>query len=221
MGSVLGEFVSRLRELDRVEDMTILDWLEYKVFTDGYVSGDSFEGYGCTFECVGRGDCGIVFRVSDGVSVVALKVSNIDIVFDYRLDLNDGYALTTIHERLPNATFVPCLFDYGSFYTVVEYVEGKTLAASFEGDTVGFEDFMGIYEEIENTLTVLLRDGILAIDVTVYNVMMLADGSWKIVDVGAFEIFDDMEHVESSYGDEAWDILQEQMDGLREFFGNV
>lgn len=215
-GSVVGKFVGMLGDLDVAEDMTIFNWLDQKVFDEGYYSGASFEGYGCTFECVGRGDCGTVFRVSDGSRVVALKMSHVDVVLGYRLFLDDGDVLRTIHDRIEDATFIPRMYDCGSYYTVVEFVEGKTLADVLEGGAMDFDSFMDVYEGIENVLSILLRNGILAIDVIAHNIVMLADGTWKVVDVGAFEIYDDEEHVDSEYGEESWDIIQEQLDHILE-----
>jgi serine/threonine protein kinase len=77
----------------------------------------------------------------------------------------------------------------GTPYLVMEYLEGRELAASFSDDTLTVDDIIGLGAQIAAALAALHAAGIVHCDVKPENIFVLAEKAWgmpqvKVIDFG-------------------------------------
>ena len=137
---------------------------------------------------LGSGAFGTVYRAHDPHldRDVALKVPHPDRIGDPELVqrfLNEAKATA----RLQHPHIVP-LFDAGKdgrhYYIASAFVEGETLDAALEGQSLSFRDSARIVMQLAEALAYAHKQGIVHRDVKPVNVMIDSNGEPHLMDFG-------------------------------------
>lgn len=145
-------------------------------------------------DVIGKGGMGIVYRAKDPFldRMVAIKIMTIS--YADHPDLLERFyreAKATAHLQHPNIVTVFELGEQdGSPYMVMQYLEGVSLESAFQSQKLPLLQKIDIIIETCNGLSYAHQRGIVHRDIKPGNIMVLKDGSVKIVDFGIARIGD-------------------------------
>jgi len=140
-------------------------------------SGAKFGPYE-TVAVIGRGGIGEVWRARDPRlnRDVAIKVSAQQFTDRFEREARAIAALSH-----PN---ICTLFDIGSNYLVMDFIEGPGLAERIKQGPIPLEEALGIAKQIADALEAAHEKGIVHRDLKPANVKILPNGSVKVLDFG-------------------------------------
>lgn len=137
---------------------------------------------------LGEGPLSEVYKARDTVldRVVALKIlrnnAEIDPKADTRFEREARHASRVNH---PNITTI---YEYGkaqnTSYIAMEFLEGRTLDKILKQQSLGYEEGVRIALQVSDALAALHKEGLIHRDLKPANIMVVADGSAKLLDFG-------------------------------------
>ncbi|MBL8863910.1 MAG: protein kinase [Planctomycetes bacterium] len=137
---------------------------------------------------LGEGPLSEVYKARDTVldRTVALKIlrnnAEIDPKADKRFEREARHASRISH---PNITTV---YEYGKAdntpYIAMEFLEGRTLDKLLKQQSLGYEEGLRVAVQVADALKELHHDGLIHRDLKPANVMVLPDGTAKLLDFG-------------------------------------
>ena len=137
---------------------------------------------------LGEGPQSEVFRAVDSRlgRTVALKILRPHVELDpaaaQRFEREAKHASNLTH---PN---IATIFDYGrdrnTSYIVMEYLEGRTLDRIIKGGPLSYQEGVRIGRQVCNALSLVHQKGLVHRDLKPANIMVLEDGSVKLLDFG-------------------------------------
>jgi tetratricopeptide (TPR) repeat protein/predicted Ser/Thr protein kinase len=137
---------------------------------------------------LGEGPLSEVYRAVDVElgRTVALKIlrphAEIDPASDVRFKREAQHTSLLKHPNI--ATIYECGKDHGTSYIAMEFLEGRTLDTILKERQLGFEECLRIARAIASALAVVHRSGLIHRDLKPGNVMVLDDGTVKLMDFG-------------------------------------
>lgn len=145
-----------------------------------------------SYEYIDSGDSAdaYYFKVAGDEREYVLKLSKIDVFFDYRLELADVEVLEELTSM--GVSEVVRMFDYGRNYVVTEYVRGMSVDEALDRGVVGTEWLARLVDQLGLFVVRVAEDtGYILGDLSADNVFVRDDLSWVIVDVGHYEYEED------------------------------
>src|SRR5262245_27021181 len=137
---------------------------------------------------LGEGPQSEVFRAVDSRlgRTVALKILRPHVEFDPQAkERFEREAKHTSHLAHQN---IATIFEYGearrTSFIVMEYLEGRTLDKIIKDHRLGFEEGVRIAVQVASALALVHERGLIHRDLKPANVMVLADGTVKLLDFG-------------------------------------
>ncbi len=137
---------------------------------------------------LGEGPLSEVYRARDTVldRKVALKIlrnnAEIDPKADTRFEREARHASKVSH---PNITTV---YEFGkaqnTSYIAMEFLEGRTLDKVLKQQSIGYEEGVRIALQVSDALAALHKNGMIHRDLKPANIMLLQDGTAKLLDFG-------------------------------------
>ena len=137
---------------------------------------------------LGEGPLSEVYRAVDVElgRTVALKIlrphAEIDPASDVRFKREAQHTSLLKHPNI--ATIYECGKDQGTSYIAMEFLEGRTLDTILKERQLGYEECMRIARAITSALALVHKSGLIHRDLKPGNVMVLDDGSVKLMDFG-------------------------------------
>jgi serine/threonine-protein kinase len=150
-------------------------------------------------EKLGEGGMGVVYRAHDTRlnRAVAIKVlrpevaTNVDRLARFR---REAHVLASLNH--PNIAGIHELDEYdGTFFLVLELVEGETLAQRLSRGPMRVREAIGIARQIASAMEAAHEKGIVHRDLKPGNVKLKSDGTIKVLDFGlarALDLEEDM-----------------------------
>jgi eukaryotic-like serine/threonine-protein kinase len=150
-------------------------------------------------EKLGEGGMGVVYRAHDARlnRAVAIKVlrpevaTNVDRLARFR---REAHVLASLNH--PNIAGIHELDEYdGTFFLVLELVEGETLAQRLSRGPMRVREAIGIARQIASAMEAAHEKGIVHRDLKPGNVKLKSDGTIKVLDFGlarALDLEEDM-----------------------------
>ena len=135
-------------------------------------------------EPIGAGGMGEVYKASDTRldRTVAVKVSAAQFTDRFEREARAVAALNHPH--------ICALYDVGSDYLVMEFVDGPTLAARIAAGPVPLKEALAIARQIAEALEAAHEKGIIHRDLKPGNVKLTAEGNVKVLDFGLAKALD-------------------------------
>ena len=137
---------------------------------------------------LGEGPLSEVYRAVDVElgRTVALKIlrphAEIDPASDVRFKREAQHTSLLKHPNI--ATIYECGKDQGTSYIAMEFLEGRTLDTILKERQLGYEECMRIARAITSALALVHKSGLIHRDLKPGNVMVLDDGTVKLMDFG-------------------------------------
>jgi len=137
---------------------------------------------------LGEGPLSEVYRAVDVDlgRIVALKIlrphAEIDPASDVRFKREAQHTSLLKHPNI--ATIYECGKDQGTSYIAMEFLEGRTLDAILKERQLGYEECLRIARAITSALALVHKNGLIHRDLKPGNVMVLDDGTVKLMDFG-------------------------------------
>jgi len=137
---------------------------------------------------LGEGPLSEVYRAVDVElgRTVALKIlrphAEIDPASDVRFKREAQHTSLLKHPNI--ATIYECGKDHGTSFIAMEFLEGRTLDAILKERQLGFEECLRIARALASALAVVHKRSLIHRDLKPGNVMVLDDGSVKLMDFG-------------------------------------
>jgi serine/threonine protein kinase/Flp pilus assembly protein TadD len=139
-------------------------------------------------DLLGEGPLSEVYRAEDEKlkRVVALKILRSHVELDPEADERfEREARHTSNLAHPN---IATIFEYGEDsgrrYIAMEYLQGRTLDKIIKDQQLGLEEGMRIAVQLSSALAQVHRNGLIHRDLKPANVMVLHDGTIKLLDFG-------------------------------------
>ena len=139
-------------------------------------------------DLLGEGPMAEVYRAQDEKlgRTVALKILrphvDIDPEADQRFEREARHASNLVHNNI--ATIYEYGEDAGRSYIAMEYIHGRTLDKIIKDSQLGLEEALRIADQLTAALAVVHRAGLIHRDLKPANLMVLEDGSVKLLDFG-------------------------------------
>ena len=141
-------------------------------------------------ECLGRGGMGVVYKVWDsalGRHVVVKQLRSARIASEVAIEQfkKELHVLGNLKHPAIVQAYQGGFLPDGQPYLVMEYLEGETLHELVK--RTGALDEMrarGIFRDVTSGIRAMHETGLVHLDVKPANVMILADGSAKVLDLG-------------------------------------
>lgn len=130
--------------------------------------------YDESLQLVGTGRSAFVFKINLSNKVIKVFFPN------YEHMAEEEYG---IYQLLQNLSYYPTLYDTGSNYIVMDYIEGWTL---FECITYGKVITSAHIEEIDCALLLASSKGLNPSDIHLRNIFITVNGEVKVIDVARF-----------------------------------
>ena len=137
---------------------------------------------------LGEGPLSEVYRAVDVElgRTVALKIlrphAEIDPASDVRFKREAQHTSLLKHPNI--ATIYECGKDHGTSYIAMEFLEGRTLDTILKERQLGYEECLRIAKAIAAALSIVHKSGLIHRDLKPGNVMVLDDGTVKLMDFG-------------------------------------
>jgi tetratricopeptide (TPR) repeat protein/predicted Ser/Thr protein kinase len=137
---------------------------------------------------LGEGPLSEVYRAVDVElgRTVALKIlrphAEIDPASDVRFKREAQHTSLLKHPNI--ATIYECGKDHGTSYIAMEFLEGRTLDTILKERQLGYEECIRIAKAITSALALVHKSGLIHRDLKPGNVMVLDDGTIKLMDFG-------------------------------------
>jgi serine/threonine protein kinase/Flp pilus assembly protein TadD len=137
---------------------------------------------------LGEGPLSEVYRAVDVElgRTVALKIlrphAEIDPASDVRFKREAQHTSLLKHPNI--ATIYECGKDHGTSYIAMEFLEGRTLDTILKERQLGYEELLRIAKAITTALALVHKSGLIHRDLKPGNVMVLDDGTIKLMDFG-------------------------------------
>lgn len=137
---------------------------------------------------LGEGPSSEVFRAVDARlgRTVALKILRPHVEFDpqatERFEREAKHTSNLAHPNI--ATVYEYGKDRGTSYIAMEYLEGRTLDTIIKDHTLGYEEGLRIMLQVTDALGLVHERGLIHRDLKPANVMVLPDGTVKLLDFG-------------------------------------
>ncbi|MCY2958814.1 MAG: serine/threonine-protein kinase [Planctomycetota bacterium] len=148
---------------------------------------------------LGEGPLSEVYRALDTVleRTVALKIlrnnAEIDPKADTRFEREARHASRVSH---PNITTI---YEYGkaqnTSYIAMEFLEGRTLDKILKQQSLGYEEGVRIALQVSDALSALHKHGMIHRDLKPANIMLLPDGTAKLLDFGIVRVKGDTKNI--------------------------
>ena len=130
--------------------------------------------YGDSLKLVGTGRSAFVFRIKS--SNKAIKVFFPEFTYIAKEEAE-------IYKTLQNIYYYPSVYDLGSNYIVMDYIEGLTLFECISQRKLITPDHI---KEIDHALSLALAQGLNPSDIHLRNLFITSTGEIKIIDVARF-----------------------------------
>jgi tRNA A-37 threonylcarbamoyl transferase component Bud32 len=157
------------------------------------LSGTILKGEYEILEEIGQGAYGIVYRCREMSlgKIVAIKMLTAEVINEKVLDdfLAEGRKLAALDH--PNVIQVHRAGAHEQRpYIVMEFVEGQTLRQSLSGPRLPMTKTLEIMAQVARGLNAIHATGVVHRDLSVNNIMVTADGTAKILDLGLARLAD-------------------------------
>jgi serine/threonine protein kinase len=129
-------------------------------------------------EQIGQGGMGVVYKARDTRldRFVAIKISAAQFTERFEREARAIAALNHPH--------ICALYDVGSDYLVMEFVDGPTLAERIKAETIPLEEALAIARQITEAVEAAHEKGIVHRDLKPANVKISPEGVVKVLDFG-------------------------------------
>lgn len=127
-----------------------------------------------SLEHVGTGRSAFVFRIKSTMRAMKVYFP----AFEYLAKEE-----TEIYKKLQDFTYYPSVYDSGSNYVVMDYIEGHTL---FECLSRGENVTLAYIKKIDYALSLAASRGLNPSDIHLRNIIITFTGETKIIDVARF-----------------------------------
>ena len=127
-----------------------------------------------TLKLVGTGRSAFVFRIKS--SNKAMKIFFPDFTYIAKEEAE-------IYKTLQNIAYYPSIYEAGSNYIVMDYIEGQTLFECISYGNIITPDHI---KEIDYALSLAVKQGLNPSDIHLRNIFITSTGEIKIIDVARF-----------------------------------
>jgi tetratricopeptide (TPR) repeat protein/predicted Ser/Thr protein kinase len=139
-------------------------------------------------DLLGEGPLSEVYRATDEKleRTVALKILRAHVEIDPEADMRfEREARHTSHLMHPNiATIYEYGVDSGRSFIAMEYLQGRTLDKIIANQMIGVDEGLRIALQLTSALALVHKSGLIHRDLKPANVMVLHDGTVKLLDFG-------------------------------------
>ncbi|MBL8803960.1 MAG: protein kinase [Planctomycetes bacterium] len=141
-----------------------------------------------TRDLLGEGPLSEVYRAEDEKlqRTVALKILrahvDLDPEADERFEREARHTSNLVHPNI--ATIYEYGEDSGRRYIAMEYLQGRTLDKIIKDGQIGLEEALRIAAQLTSALALVHKNGLIHRDLKPANVMVLHDGTIKLLDFG-------------------------------------
>jgi serine/threonine protein kinase/tetratricopeptide (TPR) repeat protein len=139
-------------------------------------------------DMLGEGPLSEVYRAEDEKlkRTVALKILrahvDLDPEADERFEREARHTSSLVHPNI--ATIYEYGEDAGRRYIAMEYLQGRTLDKIIKGQQLGLDEAMRVALQLTSALALVHKNGLIHRDLKPANVMVLHDGTIKLLDFG-------------------------------------
>jgi len=163
------------------------------------MQGKIINGY-TVIEFIGKGQFGTVYKCQKDQNIYAIKIFNLEFVFDeFRMHGDDNRITREIAAlKIVNHENVIKLIDEGVFednsqlyvYMVMECLHGVDLKDYLSKRELSFEETIDIFKQILEGLDAVHRSNIVHRDLKPQNIFITDDGKVKLLDFGLAKLID-------------------------------
>ena len=137
---------------------------------------------------LGEGPLSAVYRARDVrlERTVALKILRAHVEIDP--EANQRFEREARHTSNLVHPSIATIYEYGEFqgerYIAMEYLQGRTLDRIIKDQLLGLDEALRIAQQVTSALALVHRHGLIHRDLKPANIMVLHDGSVKLLDFG-------------------------------------
>ncbi|WP_059104811.1 hypothetical protein [Shouchella shacheensis] len=162
------------------EVAAVVEHQEYKAFADSVKFSFSkgkreLKAFDHRLQLIGSGRSAYVFKLPHANKAIKIFYSP----FEHLAKLE-----AEIYDRLDGCSYFPKLFEVGTTYLVMDYIEGKTLfQCMLEGRRVHHRHI----KEVDEAIAFARKKGLNPSDIHLHNLLLTKDGTMKVIDVARFK----------------------------------